>query len=49
MLAKKDDIEGAEDITLADLDLARVYVGIAKGNLMMGSYLVAISMTSKVS
>lgn len=42
VLAKKDDLEGAEDITLADLDMARVYVGIAKGNLMMGSYLVAI-------
>jgi tetratricopeptide (TPR) repeat protein len=42
ILSKKDDIEGAESITLSDLDMARVYVGIAKGNLMMGGYFVAI-------
>ena len=42
ILSKKDDIEGAENISLSDLDMARVYVGIAKGNLMMGGYFVAI-------
>lgn len=42
ILSKKDDIEGAETISLSDLDMARVYVGIAKGNLMMGGYFVAI-------
>ena len=32
----------APPLTARDLDLARVYVGIARGNMLMGSYLVAI-------
>jgi len=35
-------IEEGKIITLRDIELARAYVGIAKGNLMMGSYVVAI-------
>lgn len=29
-------------ITLRDIELARAYVGVAKGNMMMGAYVVAI-------
>lgn len=31
-----------QPITLKDIELARAYVGVAKGNIMMGSYVVAI-------
>ena len=42
ILAKKGEIEGSQLITARDLDLARVYVGVAKGNMLLGSYYVAI-------
>lgn len=29
-------------ITTQDIDLARAYIGISKGNLLMGSYVVSI-------
>lgn len=42
ILAKKGEIEAAAHLTGRDLDLARVYVGVAKGNLKMASVFVAI-------
>jgi tetratricopeptide (TPR) repeat protein len=42
ILAKKAEIEAAAHLTGRDLDLARVYVGVAKGNLQMGSVLLSI-------
>lgn len=40
----RDDINLTPDavVTVKDLDLARAYVGIAKGNLLMGTYMVTI-------
>jgi len=35
-------LDGGKLITLRDIELARAFVGIAKGNLMMGNYTVAI-------
>ena len=35
-------VNGAGDIGVKDLDLARVYVGISKGNASMGAYILAI-------
>ena len=42
ILSKRGEIEAAANITSRDLDLARVYVGIAKGNLYLGDMFVAI-------
>ena len=42
ILSKKGEIEAAADVTARDLDLARVYVGVAKGNSQMGNYFVGI-------
>lgn len=37
-----NDSKAREPISAQDLDLARVYVGISKGNLLLGSYVVAV-------
>jgi tetratricopeptide (TPR) repeat protein len=34
--------QGDRVVTLQDLDLARTYVGISRGNLMMGAYVIAL-------
>lgn len=41
--ARSSGVDKAVDaISIKDLDLARAYVGISKGNAHMGSYVVAI-------
>jgi len=42
ILSKREEMETARDLTARDLDLARVYVGVAKGNLLLGDMFVAI-------
>ena len=42
VLSKRGEIEAAASISSRDLDLARVYVGVAKGNLYLGDMFVAI-------
>lgn len=41
--AGRDEGGAATAVTIEDLELARVLVGISKGNLMMKSYMHAIS------
>ena len=40
--APKGKEDSKNSITAKDLDLARVYIGISKGNLLLGAYTVAL-------
>ena len=42
IISKRGEIEAAKNVTLRDLDLARLYVGVAKGNLFLGDLFAAI-------
>jgi tetratricopeptide (TPR) repeat protein len=39
----KNAVGGSHKVSIQDLELARVFVGISRGNLMMDSYMVAIA------
>jgi tetratricopeptide (TPR) repeat protein len=40
--SRSPESSGAVPVSIKDLDLARGYVGIAKGNFLMGNYLISI-------
>lgn len=39
-----EDVKNGQKVSSRDLDLARAYIGISKGNLLMGSYVMSLQL-----